>query len=227
MDEVNKDTYVLTIENDAEKTIIKSLQKGEKKLDIKDGIDLDNEQNAIEQLNSAINPATQVAEQAVDIIPQPLDKLNNENQQEEKQKLLETQLTGNYANYNLQGLLTRLMNRNPASHKEERLKLAEYINENLNSGSWVNADGGTADGDTITNDIIKSDPGKVIELQQIQKGKFQVVLGGNHHTRKRTHKPRNIKSNTRKGHIYRKNRRRTHGKSSAHGKKQTRRIANR
>ena len=51
--------------------------------------------------------------------------------------------------------------------------------------------------------------------------------GGTHHTRKRAHKPRNTKSNTRKVHIYRKNRRRTHGKSSAHGKKQTRRIANR
>ena len=223
MDEVNKDTYVLTIENDAEKTIIKSLQKGEKKLDIKDGIDLDNEQNAIEQLNSAINPATQVAEQAaVDIIPQPLDKLNNENQQEEKQKLLETQLTGNYANYNLQGLLNRLMNRNPGDHTDKRQELAKYINEKLNDGLWVNADG-----DTITNDIIKSDPGNVIELKQIQKGKFQVVLGGNHHTRKRTHKPRNTKSNTRKGQLYRTNRRRTHGKSSARGKKQTRRIANR
>ena len=53
------------------------------------------------------------------------------------------------------------------------------------------------------------------------------VTGGTHHTRKRRHNRRNIKSNTRKGHIYRTNHRRTHGKSSAHGKKQTRRIANR
>ena len=105
------ETYVLTIENGVDSTIIKSLQKGEKKLDIKDGIDLDNEQNAIEQL-------------------------------------------------------------------KEALKRSE-------------------------------------------------VTGGTHHTIKRRHNRRNIKSNTRKGHIYRTNRRRTHGKSSAHGKKQTRRIANR
>ena len=67
------------------------------------------------------------------------------------------------------------------------------------------------------------------EFNKLTNAKFEdnQLKGGNHHTRKRTHKPRNTKSNTRKGHIYRTNHRRTHGKSSAHGKKQTRRIANR
>lgn len=120
MTEVKKEIYILTIDNGVDSTKITSVKKDDKELLNEDNpIDLENEQNAIQQLNSAINQTPQVAGQ------------NNSNQ-----------------------------------------------------------------------------------------------TGGNHHTRKRTHKPRNAKSNTRKGHIYRTNRRRTHGKSSAHGKKQTRRIVN-
>lgn len=239
MTEVKKDTYVFTIENSETDTKITSVKKGEDELKLpQGGINLDDEQNASAKLTEAINPTQQAEtseEQNNGVSQAPKNGINNQEnadtpspaeetaKEAAKQELLTTKLKGYYQKYTLGGLLNRLNNPTEGSHKAIRQELANYINENLEKGSWVGAER-----KNIPKDINNFQPekGKIQFQKDSKKGEYTVILGGNHHTRKRTHKPRNAKSNTRKGHIYRTNRRRTHGKSSAHGKKQTRRNVN-
>lgn len=229
MTEVKKDTYVLTIENSETDTKITSVKNDDKELLNEDNpIDLENEQNAIQQLNSAINPVAADTSSQADTSSPQTPSLAEEAEEAAKKNLLNTQLEGKFSKYKLETLMNRLNQQGiKDQYYSKRQQLLNYINDQLEKKLWDNADA-----NTITNDINNF---YFKDVQKEKRGKYfhtsnrqsNLVLGGNHHTRKRTHKPRNAKSNTRKGHIYRTNRRRTHGKSSAHGKKQTRRIVNR
>lgn len=225
------ETYILTIENDTEKSKITSVKKGTDVLKLPDGgIDLA-DVNASDQLNSAINPTqqteaaeeqnnglSQAPQQGTALVTNVTQSPAEQAEEAAKPNLLDTRLTGKYKKYTLQDLLNRLNDAKPGDHFDSRKNLATYINNNLDN--WTNKTP-----KEITIEITKFADDK-IKFKKDQKGRDTVILGGTHHTRKRTHKPRNAKSNTRKGHIYRTNRRRTHGKSSAHGKKQTRRNVN-
>lgn len=222
MTEVNKETYILTIDNDATTTKITSVKKDDRELlNRENPIDLENEQNAIKQLNSAINqvpqdatqesadtppPTPPVEEVVTPPQPPPPANLNLELKYSSGKSLGKTKFKGNSND-----LIEQIRNSTTVKNKEDLIKT---INGIVNS----------QDKETMKNSSINS----LFKTNQYSSAKFvdNKLQGGNHHTRKRTHKPRNTKSNTRKGHIYRTNRRRTHGKSSAHGKKQTRRIVN-
>jgi hypothetical protein len=242
MTEVKKDTYTLTIENDTEKSMITSVKKGtDERNMITDEINLEDD-DASAKLTKAINPVAVAAEadtssQAAETSSQSADTSSHSAdtppppppvaaaEEAAKQKLLDTQLTGKYTKYTLGTLMNVLSNKN-GRNSIYRFRLLYHINDQLNNWTGKNGEELTS----AIKQIVKDDPEIIntgISFNQQGTNLYDLVLGGTHHTRKRTHKPRNTKSNTRKGHIYRTNHRRTHGKSSARGKKQTRRIANR
>ena len=197
------ETYVLTIENGVDSTMITSVKKGNEELTMPDdGINLDNADAASNALKNVLNPA---AEAAADIIPPPAPVADADD--------IDITLTNKKNNVIFKGNVSTLLNQIESSNRiKDKEILKGYIIRTINNPGIDNK-----------NYLINR------RFKRMNNVEFNnnVLLGGTHHTRKRTHKPRNTKSNTRKGHIYRTNHRRTHGKSSAHGKKQTRRIANR
>lgn len=253
MTEVNKETYILTIENNAENTIIKSLQKDNKELLKKDNpIYLDDVDIASNALKQAINP---VAE-AVDTPPQAADTSSQAADTSspapvaapvtgEQQLLPPPPPVAAVVTPLVTGALPAPANNQTVNDPLKKVKL--LLNGSKKKKKYYNGD--LADllqqiplskeltikeKADLTHDITRTDMTNNTKISGIKKYLSEhahfidnKLQGGTHHTRKRTHKPRNTKSNTRKGHIYRTNHRRTHGKSSARGKKLTRRIVNR
>jgi len=236
MTEVNKETYIFTIENDTEKSMITSVQKNNKELINNNPINLEDEQNAIAQLNSAINPVAEAAEVSADTPPPP-PPVTGEQQLPPQQPAADAKAAERVPESDLtNGIDTNGIDITVTNKKNE-VKFQDNVGTLLNQIESSNSIKNKKRlKDYITNTINKpeiEDKRKNVLINNYFKQKTNAkfennqLTGGTHHTIKRTHKPRNTKSTTRKGHIYRTNRRRTHGKSSARGKKQTRRIANR
>jgi hypothetical protein len=237
MTEVKKDTYVLTIENDSDSTMITSVQKNQENPQNLQ-INLEND-TASDDLKHAIYPDAPTETVNNELLPPPSLQENQqekpslqENQQEQlpippslqenKQEQLppppevpnlDIIIKNKKGQINFQDKVSTLLKQIPDSKTiKDKERLTNYITDVINRTDIM---------DNRKNDLIQN------YLKNTNAGfKDNKLQGGNHHTRKNVRKLRSIKSNTRKGHIYRTNRRRTHGKSSAHGKKQTRRIVN-
>ena len=118
--------------------------------------------------------------------------------------IMNTQLTGKYQQYTLGSLLTDL-DINKGKRTPGRFKLAEFIRRKIESKEWANLNG-----EEITKAIVSevgTDPAYDIGFHSTNKEKrlHKLVLGGAVKTVKNLHTRRRVKSNTRKGHVYRPN----------------------
>ena len=131
-----------------------------------------------------------------DVLPPPPPPLIND--------IMNAQLTGKYQQYTLGSLLTDL-DISKGKRTPGRFKLAEFIRTKIGSNEWANLNG-----EEITKAIVSevgTDPAYDIGFHSTNKEKrlHKLVLGGAVKTVKNLHTRRKVKSNTRKGHVYRSN----------------------
>ena len=125
--------------------------------------------------------------------------------------IMNTNLTGKYQQYTLGSLLNEL--NLPMGNKNQptttrRHNLATAINNKL--ADWNKIKDLTAldkrQNNVITSDIIALVENKDNDMTVgVNKKTGRIVLGGAHKTVKNLHTRRRVKSNTRKGHVYRQN----------------------
>lgn len=238
----NKDTYVLTIENDAINTTITSVQKNNELLKNNLNINLEDVDRASAELKNVINPAiTPVASEPqpelVVTAEEPKSELVVEQEEPQPEVVVaeETQpevaaaaepvpesdltndinvtVTNKKNEVKFQDNVGNLLNQIESSNSiRDKKRLKNYITNTINNPETSNERK-----NMLINNYFKQTNAKFENNQ---------LTGGTHHTIKRRHNRRNIKSTTRKGQLYRKNHRRTHGRKAGNGKKQTRRIVN-
>lgn len=229
----NKDTYVLTIENDAINTTITSVQKNNELLQNNLNINLDDVDRASADLKNVINPAIIPAapepqpefvvaaeEPQQDVVvaaeePQPEVVVAAEEPQPESDLTndIDVTVTNKKNEVKFQDNVGTLLNQIESSNSiKDKKRLRDYITNTINKPEIDNKRK-----NVLINNYFKQTNAKFENNQ---------LTGGTHHTIKRRHNRRNIKSTTRKGQLYRKNHRRTHGRKAGNGKKQTRRILN-